>query len=102
MFKKIKEIGNKYRVEIGIRAHGYNGILYPYILAADIDAVKMVGDLRDAAASLDGYFIVETAPLWVRKQTGNLPRRDDYVLMKRIKAELDPNNVLNPGRVVGG
>ena len=102
MFKAVKEVGDKYSVEIGTMAHCGSGILYPYVAAGNDDAVHIIGDLRQAAVGLGGFFIVEAAPLWVRKNVDVLPHRNDYTLMKRLKTELDPNNILNPGRVVGG
>lgn len=101
MFKTIKEVGNKYSLETGIRAHGYNGILYNYFAAENDDAVKIAGDLRQAAAALGGYFMIESAPLGLRKTAGAPPHRNDYNLMKRIKTAFDPNNILNPGRLLG-
>lgn len=102
MFKAIKEVGSGYNVEICIRAHCGNGILYPYFVAKDDDVVRIINDLRQAASGLGGFFIVEAAPLWVRKKVDALPQRNDYTLMKRLKTEFDPNHILNPGRVVGG
>ncbi|MFC1903714.1 FAD-binding oxidoreductase [Chloroflexota bacterium] len=102
MFKAVKKVGANYSTEIGIRAHGYNGILYPYVIAGDNDATRIVGDLRQAAVDLAGQFTVEFAPLWVRNSVNVLPDRGDYTLMKQLKTEFDPNNILNPGRVVGG
>jgi len=102
MFKAIKEIGQKYRAPTGIRGHCYNGILYPYVVAGDDHAVNIINDLKKAAADLGGFFIVESAPLPIRKSIGALPRRSDHALMKRLKTEFDPNNILNPGKLGEG
>jgi len=102
MFKAVKEIGNRHGVDIGITAHCGNGILYPYIITGDADVSLIIGDLRQAAEGLGGFFIVEAAPLGVRKGADGLSQRSDYTLMKQLKKQLDPNNILNPGRVVGG
>lgn len=102
MFKAIKEVGSGYSLETGIRAHCGNGILHPYFVAKDDDVVRIINDLRQAASGLGGFFIVEATPLWVRKKVDVLPQRNDYTLMKRLKTEFDPNNILNPGRVIGG
>ena len=101
MFKAIKEIGQKYQVAAGIRGHCYNGILYPYVVAGDDHAVNIINDLKKAAADLGGFFIVESAPFPVRKSAGALPQRSDHTLMKRLKTEFDPNNILNPGKLMG-
>ena len=102
MFKTAKEVGSRYKVEIGIRTHCGNGILYPYVTAENDELVRIISDLRQAAVSLGGFLTIEAAPLWVRKSVDVLPPRNDYPLMKRLKTEFDPNNILNPGRVVGG
>ncbi len=103
MFKASKEVGSKHNVETGTMAHCGNGILYSYFAAKDDnEAFNIIGDLRRAARGLGGYYMVEAAPLWVRQKIDILPQRNDYTLMKRLKTEFDPNNILNPGRVVGG
>ncbi len=102
MFKAAKETGRKHGAEIGLRAHGYNGILYVYVTNGNGNNVSITGDLQRSAAGLGGFFVVENAPLEIRKNTGLWPQRNDYNLMKRLKTEFDPNNILNPGRVVGG
>jgi glycolate oxidase len=102
MFKAAKEVGSRHKVEIGIRTHCGNGILYPYVTAENDELARIISDLRQAAVSLGGFLTVEAAPLWVRKKVEVLPQRNDYPLMKRLKTEFDPNNILNPGRAVGG
>jgi glycolate oxidase len=102
MFKAVREISDKYSAEISVMAHCCSGILYPYVAAKNADVVHIIDDLKKAAVGLGGYFMVEAAPLWVRKKIDVLPHRSDYLLMKRLKTELDLNNILNPGRVVGG
>ena len=60
-------------------------------------------DWRAAARAGGGHASVTWAPLPVKSA---LPVWDEAGaagrLMKRIKAQLDPNNLLNPGRFVGG
>ncbi len=102
MFKAVKEVGDRHSVAIGITAHGGSGILYPYVAAGNADVARIIGDLRQAAEGMAGFFIVEAAPLSVRKSADGLPQRSDFTLMKRMKTKLDPANILNPGRVVGG
>ncbi len=102
MFKAVKEVGDRHSVAIGITAHGGSGILYSYVADGNTDVARIIGDLKQAAEGMAGFFIVEAAPLSVRKSTDGLPQRSDYTLMRRLKTKLDPANILNPGRVVGG
>jgi len=102
MFKAVKEVGDRHSVATGITAHGGSGILYPYVAGGNADVARIIGDLRQAAEGMAGFLIVEAAPLSVRKSAGGLPQRSDYTLMRRLKTKLDPANILNPGRVVGG
>jgi len=102
MFRAIKEMGQRHGAEIGIRVHCGNGLLYPYIALEDDKLISIISSLKQAASALGGFFIVEAAPLQVRKKEGGLPQRSDATLMKRLKTAFDPNNILNPGRMVGG
>jgi glycolate oxidase len=101
MFRAIKEVGVKSGVAIGITVHGYNGILYSYIDTGDADPVGIINDLSRAATGLGGFFIVEFAPLEVRKNGLVLPPRNDYRFMQSVKTAFDPGNILNPGKLVG-
>jgi glycolate oxidase FAD binding subunit len=60
-------------------------------------------DWRASARAGGGHASVTWAPLPVKSA---LPVWDDAAaagrLMQRIKTQLDPNNVLNPGRFVAG
>jgi glycolate oxidase FAD binding subunit len=58
---------------------------------------------RDAARARSGHLAVEWAPLGVREACPVWdPPGPDVALMRGLKARLDPQGVLNPGRFVGG
>jgi len=70
----------------------------------DVAAVAAVlGEWRDAARAGGGSATLESAPLAVKSE---VPVWDDLGatgrLMQRIKGRLDPHDILNPGRFVGG
>jgi glycolate oxidase FAD binding subunit len=70
----------------------------------DLKAVASVlADWRALARSGGGHATLEWAPLAVKSE---VPVWDDLGaasrLMQRIKAQLDPANLLNPGRFVAG
>ncbi len=102
MFKAVKAIASRYNMQTGIVAHCGNGILYPYFTAGDTDIARIISDMKQAAEGLGGFFIVEAAPLRVRKDISVLSHRSDYPLMKRLKKAFDPNNILNPGKLIDG
>jgi FAD/FMN-containing dehydrogenase len=102
MLQQVREISTRHGVEIGMTAHCGNGILYTYTAGEDEKLVNITGELKQAASSLSGFFLVEAAPLSVRKEAAVLPTRDDYKMMRHLKAEFDPKEILNPGRLGGG
>jgi glycolate oxidase FAD binding subunit len=58
---------------------------------------------RDAARARGGHLVVEWAPLGVREMCPVWdPPGPSVDLMRGLKARLDPQGVLNPGRFVGG
>jgi glycolate oxidase FAD binding subunit len=65
--------------------------------------VAVLEDWRGMAHASGGYAVLERAPLTVK---GRVPVWDvpgaAGRIMQRIKAELDPLNILNPGRFVAG
>jgi glycolate dehydrogenase FAD-binding subunit len=70
----------------------------------DLDRVAAVlGEWRALVRGAGGHAIVQWAPLAVKER---VPVWDEagpaLRIMARIKAQLDPRGVLNPGRVVGG
>ena len=59
--------------------------------------------LRQGAGQLGGHLVVERCPLELKSRIdvwGDPP--EGMVIMRRIKDELDPAGILNPGRYVGG
>jgi glycolate oxidase FAD binding subunit len=75
-------------------------------LATDEQLTEVVAALaafREAAHRMGGSLVVETAPRAVKDRLdvwGDVGSA--LPLMKRLKAALDPNGTLNPGRFVGG
>jgi glycolate oxidase FAD binding subunit len=62
-----------------------------------------LGDWRALVRDAGGHAALEWAPLAVKER---VPVWDapgaPFRIMQRLKAELDPNGILNPGRFVGG
>lgn len=86
-------------------AHAGVGALTGALLADQETAVvtAVLAEWRSIARAGSGHASLAWAPLSVKSQ---VPAWDDAGpagrLMQRIKAQLDPHNVLNPGRFVAG
>jgi glycolate oxidase FAD binding subunit len=93
-------------LDCAVVAHAGNGILYPFFFdsAGKVPVlVQLVHDLQFDAGKACGEAVVEWAPPEIKKQLAVWGEpRPDWSLMRRLKAELDPNGILNPGRFVGG
>ena len=72
-------------------------------LVAEGDAaahvIHVIGEWRHAAHAAGGHAVVEAAPLAVKEQVDVWDQPGAALrIMQRIKAELDPHGILNPGR----
>jgi glycolate oxidase FAD binding subunit len=95
-------------IEAAFIMHAGNGILYTFIQPADAAAKikcleKLIGKFTAEAVKQEGNLVIESCPPEI-KQKVNVwgEARPDYAIMRRLKAEIDPAGVLNPGRFVGG
>lgn len=114
VISKAAEILGKYEKwaqEAGIGCafigHAGNGILTTYILESDVvksdPLVDLISKFTAEAVRHDGNLVVESCPSALKTKIGvwGLPRSDN-ALMRRLKEEVDPVGVLNPGRFIGG
>jgi glycolate oxidase FAD binding subunit len=84
-------------------AHAGVGVVTGALGLGEIDAVtEVLSEWRGIARGCAGYAVLDWAPLAVKDAVGVW---DDSGaagrIMQRIKTELDPRNILNPGRFVG-
>ena len=67
------------------------------------DAVACLREWREVAGGLGGHLVVESAPLAVKEEVAVWdPPGPAFRIMERLKAQLDPAGILNPGRFIGG
>jgi glycolate oxidase len=108
MIRAIEEIGRKFRLPIGTFGHAGDGNLHPTILTdrrnqeewARVEAA--VEAIFDAALALKGtlsgeHGIGKAKSRFLEKEVGP----GTILYSKRLKAALDPKNILNPGRSIG-
>jgi glycolate oxidase FAD binding subunit len=90
-----------------VTAHAGSGIVRA---GYALEAGEPLPPLRDALAALrteaeeaEGSLVLEAAPLPLKRAFDAWGRtRDGVAVTRRLKAELDPGAVMNPGRFVGG
>jgi len=106
MIRFIQETGLKHRVEIATFGHFGDGNLHPTFLTDEKDTDEMhrvelaMREIFEKALSLGGTITGEhgvglAKKAFLRSQLGD----SSYALMKQVKRALDPDNLLNPGKV---
>jgi len=106
LIRKCKELAKKYDLEIVVMGHAGDGNLHPSVLT-DIKnkehferAEKAVDGIIEAALELGGVLSGEHG-IGLEKQKFFRRALGPTVtnLMKNIKALIDPNNIMNPGKI---
>jgi glycolate oxidase len=109
MVAKLREIADRYGLNLVIFGHAGDGNLHPNILCDQRDKDEMervekaVGELFQAAVALGGTLSGEhgigtmKAP-YLKLETGDA----GYAVMLSLKKALDPNDILNPGKIFRG
>jgi glycolate oxidase FAD binding subunit len=90
--------------QVRVRAHmGHGHALLHWHGPPAGEAVRLLRELRRQAELCGSNLVVWRAPADVRSQIDAWGDAGEGVgLMRRIKAQFDPNGTLNPGRFVGG
>jgi glycolate oxidase FAD binding subunit len=84
-----------------IVARAGNGVVY--VALPPEAGAGVVGQVVAEAIQRGGSGVVERAPLDLKRRLDVWgPTRGDFPLMQALKAQFDPEGVLNPGRFVGG
>jgi glycolate oxidase len=106
MFQRLKEIKEKYKIDLVVFGHAGDGNLHPNIIADERDKEEMkrveqaVEEIFQAAIELGGTLSGEhgigtlKAP-FMEMELGAV----GVDMMKRIKQAWDPNDILNPGKI---
>jgi len=104
IIRKIVELTDKYRLQIGVLAHAGDGNLHPCIMTDLRDKDEMaridtaLEEMYEAAIAMGGTLSGEHG-IGIAKDRF-MPMefsRSSIELMRGIKRVFDPNNILNPG-----
>jgi glycolate oxidase len=107
MIRFIQETGSRHRLEIATFGHFGDGNLHPTFLTDERDAGEMhrvelaMGEIFRHALALGGTITGEhgvglAKKAFLREQVGDA----SYALLKKVKRALDPDNLLNPGKIL--
>jgi glycolate oxidase len=108
MVAAIQSISAKYDIPIGTFGHAGDGNLHPTILTDRRDKKEWerveaaIADIFDHALALGGTLSGEhgtgiAKSCFLEKETSPAT----ILYSKRVKKALDPNNILNPGKIIG-
>jgi glycolate oxidase len=106
LINKCKALAKKYDVEVVVLGHAGDGNLHPAILT-DIKnkdhydrALKAMDEIIEGAVELGGVLSGEHG-IGLEKQKFFRRTMDPVAvdLMKKLKALIDPNNIMNPGKI---
>ncbi|HZP59595.1 MAG TPA: FAD-linked oxidase C-terminal domain-containing protein [Opitutaceae bacterium] len=106
MIRFIAQTAEKHRLDIATFGHFGDGNLHPTFLTNERDLDEMhrveaaMKEIFDCALSLGGTITGEhgvglAKKAFLRQQLGDA----SYALLKQIKRSLDPENLLNPGKI---
>ena len=106
MVRRVREIAAKYRLEIPLFGHIGDGNLHPNILCDKRDREEMARvtgaarEIFEAAVALGGTLSGEHGIGLLKKQFLELDLGNDVIaLIRRIKGAVDPNGLMNPGKI---
>ena len=108
MMSFIEGLSEEYGVEIPCAGHAADGNIHPAPLRPDGTNLNRWKDLSEEilariaveAADLGGAVSGEHGIGFVKKKLLEQTKPLEVALMRRIKATLDPNGILNPGKVL--
>ena len=107
IIRKIVELAEKYRLQIGVLAHAGDGNLHPLIMTDHRDKDEMaridkaLEEMYEAALALGGTLSGEHGIGIAKKRfLGMEFSQASLEIMRGIKRVFDPDNILNPGSFI--
>jgi glycolate dehydrogenase FAD-binding subunit len=104
LVERAQQTAGEAGTQISVRAHmGHGHALLRRHEPSPGEAVRLLRDLRRQAEACGSNLVIWRAPAEVRSQVDAWGDAGEGVgLMRRIKAQFDPQGTLNPGRFAGG
>jgi glycolate oxidase FAD binding subunit len=109
LLRSYENLAGKAGVEPAFINQCGNGIIYSHLLVGeDLDSkvdplVELIGQFASQASQYEGNLVVESSPPSIKERVNVWGiSRSDCGIMQRIKEQVDPGGILNPGRFIGG
>ena len=107
MMAFVRELSAKYRVEIPCSGHVADGNIHPHPLKPDdrsleewtVQRHELLSEIALKAVNLGGAVSGEHGIGFLKNDILAQSKRDELRAMKAIKDALDPNGILNPGKL---
>jgi glycolate oxidase FAD binding subunit len=99
---RLKQVCQQQQTYAIWRAHAGHGLVHVHLTGDAAAVATTAQELRQAAMEHQGSMVLTEVPLELMPRIdvwGPVPAWD---VMRNLKARFDPQNVLNPGRFVGG
>ena len=103
IFQALRELSNDHGVRVYASSRAGNGIVIVSMEGEISPLIEATSSLHNLVSSLKGNLMIQDAPSYVKAQLdvwGEIGA--PLKVMERLKSLFDPNNILNPGRFVGG
>jgi FAD/FMN-containing dehydrogenase len=109
VIQSVESLCGEQRLAHALQAHAGSGMTMVHVLLeaggeeSAERVVSVAGELLEKCQSMSGNLVVEKASIPIKERLpvwGAPPQ--DFVVMKRIKEQMDPFGLFSPGRFVGG
>ncbi|MGC8573604.1 MAG: FAD-binding oxidoreductase [Caldisphaera sp.] len=109
LMEKTIKIANKYKIQVAIAAHIADGNLHPELFKPDYVSLekwpdlaeKIYAEITEEAIKLGGVGSGEHGVGFLKKDIFlNTKSEIELNIMREIKKIFDPNNILNPGKII--
>ncbi|GJM16596.1 MAG: glycolate oxidase [Thermodesulfobacteriota bacterium] len=97
----VKQLSDENGVEIFVSTRAGNGICIIAIRGEGSSITNALNDMRDFISTFGGSLVIQEASTEIKEQFdiwGDIG--SGLGIMKRIKSNFDPDNILNPGRYI--
>lgn len=108
MLAAAERLGHSHRLRAAVTAHAGSGVVRGcYLLGPEAPPMEIVAgaleDLRRESEKAEGSLVLQAAPVALKAHLDAWGKPGEaFGVMRRLKADIDPQGLCNPGRFLGG